>query len=133
MCFRCSHSDCLLLAKYTIFLVITLLLELSVIVFSVVFQDKLIHELRTEVGGRLKREYGPASSFTDAIDLAQTKVCTFFALVDQVKSVSVFVFPHVWWWWWLLPIYYSSSVVEYIRRSIMLIHRFGHRPTRWTI
>ena len=39
-----------------------------------VFQEKVVADLKLELTGKLKKEYGLASALTAAVDLAQTRV-----------------------------------------------------------
>lgn len=41
---------------------------------AVIFQEKVVAELKLELTKKLQREYGLTSAFTAAVDLAQTKV-----------------------------------------------------------
>jgi hypothetical protein len=50
-------------------------LELTVGILAIIFQEKVVAELKLELTNKLQKEYGLQSSFTAAVDLAQTKVC----------------------------------------------------------
>lgn len=46
-------------------------------------QEKVITELKVDLPAKLQREYGMQSSFTAAMDLAQTKVSNFVKLITN--------------------------------------------------
>ena len=62
------------LTQYFIFLLLIFTAELTVGILAVVFQEKVVADLKTELTGKLKKEYGLASALTAAVDLAQTRV-----------------------------------------------------------
>ena len=53
---------------------LTFALQLTVGILAIIFQEKVITELKIDLPNKLQREYGLQSSFTAAVDLAQTKV-----------------------------------------------------------
>jgi hypothetical protein len=55
-------------------LVVIFALELTVGILAIIFQERVIAELKLELTSKLQKEYGLTSAFTAAIDLAQTKV-----------------------------------------------------------
>ena len=55
-------------------LVVIFALELTVGILAIIFQERVIAELKLDLTSRLQKEYGLTSAFTAAIDLAQTKV-----------------------------------------------------------
>lgn len=59
--------------------------ELTVGILAVVFQEKVVADLKTELTGKLKKEYGLASALTAAVDMAQTRVST-PAAIDLILS-----------------------------------------------
>lgn len=48
--------------------------ELTVGILAVVFQEKVVADLKLELTDKLKKEYGLTSALTAAVDLAQTRV-----------------------------------------------------------
>lgn len=56
------------------FLFIIFALELTVGVLAVVFQEKVVAELKLKLTDKLQKQYGYNDALTAAIDLAQTKV-----------------------------------------------------------
>ena len=60
-----------------LFLLLVFSLELTVGILAIIFQEKVVAELKLELTNKLQKEYGLQSSFTAAIDLAQTKVSIF--------------------------------------------------------
>lgn len=60
--------------QYFIFLLLIFTTELTVGILAVVFQEKVVADLKLELTGKLKKEYGLASALTAAVDLAQTRV-----------------------------------------------------------
>lgn len=59
--------------QYFIFLLLIFTAELTVGILAVVFQEKVVADLKLELTGKLKKEYGLASALTAAVDLAQTR------------------------------------------------------------
>lgn len=62
-----------ILIIYFIFLLLIFTAELTVGILAVVFQEKVVADLKLELTGKLKKEYGLASALTAAVDLAQTR------------------------------------------------------------
>ncbi|KAH9399469.1 hypothetical protein TYRP_017881 [Tyrophagus putrescentiae] len=78
-----------ILVVYTILLMLTFALELTVGILAIIFQEKVITELKVDLPSKLQQEYGMQSSFTAAMDLAQTKFecCGIDSPADYYKSV----------------------------------------------
>ncbi|CAG2167541.1 unnamed protein product [Oppiella nova] len=74
---------------YSLFLLVIFALELTVGILAVIFQEKVVAELKIELTNKLQTDYGLQSSFTAAIDLAQTKFdcCGIEGPKDYEKSV----------------------------------------------
>lgn len=89
---------------------VTFAMELTAGILAISFQEKVIAELKVDLGSKLQNEYGVHSSFTAAIDLVQTKVIHFPKQKLQFIDEFSFVF--------------SSSAVELIHRPNMK-HRLG--------
>lgn len=71
-------------SQYFIFLLLVFTAELTVGILAVVFQEKVVADLKTELTGKLKKEYGLASALTAAVDMAQTRVSTsYYNCVDR--------------------------------------------------
>ncbi|XP_054159913.1 CD151 antigen-like [Oppia nitens] len=62
-----------ILIIYSLFLMVIFAMELTVGVLAIIFQEKVVAELKLELTNKLQTDYGLHSSFTAAIDLAQTK------------------------------------------------------------
>lgn len=56
------------------FLLLIFAAELTVGILAVVFQEKVVADLKLELTGKLKKEYGFSTALTAAVDLAQTRV-----------------------------------------------------------
>ncbi|KAG0424618.1 hypothetical protein HPB47_028174, partial [Ixodes persulcatus] len=86
-CGAIKESRCLL-GIYFAFLFVILACELAIGVFAVIFQDKIMSEMRDNLTNALKRDYGKKTHVTTAFDWAQTKMqcCGVFGPGDYLES-----------------------------------------------
>lgn len=69
----------------------TFALELAASLLALTFQDKVLDELKANLTNKLQNEYGLHTSFTAAVDLAQTKVSdSFGTLIFFIKQNNPF-------------------------------------------
>ncbi|KAJ6219474.1 hypothetical protein RDWZM_005286 [Blomia tropicalis] len=89
-CGALKNNRCLLVI-YIVLLMLTFALQLTVGILAIIFQEKVITELKIDLPNKLQREYGLQSSFTAAVDLAQTKFecCGIDSPADYERSVWV--------------------------------------------
>ncbi|RWS03234.1 CD151 antigen-like protein, partial [Dinothrombium tinctorium] len=73
---------------YSMFLLFIFASELAIGILAVVFQERVVAELKLQLTNKLKNEFGFNSALTAAVDLAQTKYecCGIGGPMDYIDS-----------------------------------------------
>ncbi|XP_065310034.1 23 kDa integral membrane protein-like isoform X2 [Dermacentor albipictus] len=87
-CGAVKESKCLL-GAYFAFLFVILACELAIGVLAVIFQDKILSDMKDNLNNALKKDYGKKTHVTTAFDWAQAKMlcCGVFGPADYTESV----------------------------------------------